>query len=75
MQGVNTMEFAAIDLGVRGATSGVFLMIILVAWLRRASNQQALLGMAMSAGGIFYAIATAPFSITCWCASPSSAWC
>lgn len=61
------MGLAAIDLGLRGATSGVFLMIILVALLRRATGQQALLGMAMSAGGVFYAIATAPFF-------PESSW-
>jgi AraC-like DNA-binding protein len=61
------MELAAIDLELRGATSGVFLMIIVVAWLRRASSQQALLGIAMSAGGMFYAIATAPYF-------PKSSW-
>lgn len=54
------MGLTAIDLGLRGATSGVFLLIVLVALLRRASGQQALLGIAMSAGGVFYAIATAP---------------
>lgn len=57
----------AIDLGLRGATSGVFLLIILATLLRRATSQQALLGMAMSAGGVFYAIATAPFF-------PKSSW-
>lgn len=61
------MELAAIDLELRGATSCVFLMIILVAWLRRAGSQQALLGIAMSAGGMFYAIATAPYF-------PKSSW-
>ncbi|WP_245444120.1 helix-turn-helix domain-containing protein [Bradyrhizobium sp. Y36] len=61
VQGVTAMGLTAIDLGLRGATSGVFLLIILVALLRRATNQQALLGMAMSAGGLFYAITTAPF--------------
>lgn len=45
----------------------MFLMIILVALLRRVTSQQALLGMAMSAGGVFYAIATAPFF-------PKSSW-
>lgn len=54
------MGLTAIDLGLRGATSGVFLLIVLAALLRRASGQQALLGIAMCAGGIFYAIATAP---------------
>ncbi len=61
------MGLTAIDLGLRGATSGVFLMIILVVLLRRATGQQALLGVAMCAGGVFYAIATAPFF-------PKSSW-
>jgi len=61
------MGLTAIDLGLRGATSGVFLLIILVALMRGASSQQAWLGMAMSAGGVFYAIATAPFF-------PKSSW-
>ena len=58
---MNGLELTAIDLGLRGATSGVFLLIILATLLRRATSRQALLGMAMSAGGVFYAIATAPF--------------
>ncbi|KRQ01999.1 AraC family transcriptional regulator [Bradyrhizobium manausense] len=61
------MGLTAIDLGLRGAASGVFLLIILVALQRRATSQQALLGMAMSAGGAFYAIATAPYF-------PKSSW-
>ncbi|MBR0826531.1 AraC family transcriptional regulator [Bradyrhizobium manausense] len=61
------MGLTAIDLGLRGATSGVFLLIILVTLQRRATNQYALLGMAMSAGGIFYAITSAPFF-------PKSSW-
>jgi AraC-like DNA-binding protein len=51
----------AIDLGLRGAASGVFLLIVLVALQRRAVNQNTLLGIAMCAGGVFYAIVTAPF--------------
>lgn len=51
----------AIDLGFRGAASGVFLLIALVTLQRRVTNQNALLGIAMSAGGMFYAIVTAPF--------------
>lgn len=47
------MGLTAIDLELRGGASGVFLMIILVALLRRVTSQQALLGMAMSAGGVF----------------------
>lgn len=66
-QGVNAMGLTAIDLGLRGAVSGVFLLIIVVALMRRATGQQALLGMAMAAGGMFYAIATAPFF-------PKSSW-
>lgn len=61
------MGLTAIDLGLRGATSGVFLLIILATLLRGATSQHALLGMAMSAGGVFYAIATAPFF-------PKSSW-
>ena len=57
----------AIDLGLRGATSGVFLLIILVTLQRRMTSPQALLGMAMSAGGVFYAITTAPYF-------PKSSW-
>ncbi|MGY3407221.1 AraC-like DNA-binding protein/multisubunit Na+/H+ antiporter MnhB subunit [Bradyrhizobium sp. GM5.1] len=57
---VNATGLTAIDLGLRGAASGVFLLIVLVALLRRATGQQALLGIAMCAGGMFYAIATAP---------------
>lgn len=55
------MGLTAIDLGFRGAASGVFLLIALVALQRRATNQNALLGIAMCAGGMFYAIVTAPF--------------
>lgn len=51
----------AIDLGLRGAASGVFLLIVLVALQRRAANQNAFLGIAMCAGGAFYAIVTAPY--------------
>jgi AraC-like DNA-binding protein len=57
---VTATGLTAIDVGLRGAASGVFLLIVLVALLRRATGQQALLGIAMCAGGIFYAIATAP---------------
>ena len=50
------MGLTAIDLGFRGAASGVFLLIVLVALQRRAVNQNILLGIAMCAGGVFYAI-------------------
>ncbi|MDN3279048.1 helix-turn-helix domain-containing protein [Frankia sp. RB7] len=55
------MGLTAIDLGFRGAASGVFLLIVLVALQRRAVNQNTYLGIAMCAGGVFYAIVTAPF--------------
>jgi AraC-like DNA-binding protein len=67
MQVVNGMGLTAIDLGLRGAASGVFLLIILVALLRRWTHQNALLGMAMAAGGVFYAITSAPYF-------PKSSW-
>src|SRR3954451_6609503 len=60
IRAVTATGLSAIDLGLRGAASGVFLLIVLVALLRRATGQQALLGIAMCAGGMFYAIATAP---------------
>jgi AraC-like DNA-binding protein len=60
MQIVNAVGLTAIDLGLRGAASGVFLMIVLMVLQRRASNQLAVLGTAMAAGGAFYAIVTAP---------------
>jgi AraC-like DNA-binding protein len=61
MRIVNAVGLTAVDLGLRGAASGVFLLIILVALQRRVTNQNALLGIAMCAGGVFYAIVTAPF--------------
>lgn len=64
---VNAMGLTAIDLGLRGAACGVFLLIVLAALQRRLANQHALLGIAMCAGGIFYAIVTAPnFPKTAW---------
>src|SRR5205809_643221 len=67
MQIVNAMGLTAIDLGLRGAASGVFLMIVIVVLQRRATNQNALLGIALCAGGAFYAVVTAPFF-------PKSSW-
>jgi AraC-like DNA-binding protein len=55
------MGLTAIDLGFRGAASGVFLLIVLVVLQRRAANQNSFLGIAMCAGGMFYAIVTAPY--------------
>lgn len=69
---VNAMGLTAVDLGLRGAASGVFLMIVVVAIQRGALNQHALVGMAMAAGGAFYAIVTAPFfpQSSLWWTSP-----
>lgn len=55
------MGLVAIDLGLRGAASGVFLLIVLMVLQCRAANQNAFLGIAMCAGGAFYAIVTAPY--------------
>jgi AraC-like DNA-binding protein len=66
------MGLTAIDVGLRGAASGVFLMIVLVALQSRAVTQHSLLVMAMCAGGAFYAIVTAPFfpKASLWWTSP-----
>ena len=55
------MSLTALDLGLRGAASGLFLMMVLVLLQLRPTNRNILLGMAMAAGGAAYAIATAPF--------------
>jgi AraC-like DNA-binding protein len=55
------MGLTALDLGLRGAASGLFLMMALLLMRLRPTNQHILLGMVMSAGGAAYAIATAPF--------------
>ena len=58
---MNDMSLTALDLGLRGAASGLFLMMVLLLLQMRPTNRNILLGMAMSAGGAAYAIATAPF--------------
>ncbi|MGY8665284.1 helix-turn-helix domain-containing protein [Bradyrhizobium sp. UFLA05-109] len=55
------MGLTALDLGLRGAASGVFLLMVLVLLRLRPFNKHVLLGIAMSAGGAAFAIATAPF--------------
>jgi AraC-like DNA-binding protein len=60
------MGLIALDLGVRGATSGLFLMMLLVLLNLRPSNAKIKLGAAMAAGGMAYAIATAPFVPKQW---------
>jgi AraC-like DNA-binding protein len=69
---MTTMGLTAIDLGLRGAASGVFLMMVLVLLRLRPVNRHVILGIAMSAGGAAYAIATAPFipKSTLWWTMP-----
>jgi AraC-like DNA-binding protein len=55
------MGLVALDLGLRGAASGVFLLMVLVLLRLRPTNRNIMLGMAMAAGGVAFAIATAPF--------------
>jgi AraC-like DNA-binding protein len=60
------MGLTALDLGVRGAVSGLFLMIVLVLLRLRPSNTKIRLGAAMAGGGAAYAVATAPFVPKSW---------
>jgi AraC-like DNA-binding protein len=60
------MGLIALDLGVRGAASGLFLMILLVLLKLRPSNAKIRLGAAMAAGRAAYAVATAPFVPKPW---------
>jgi AraC-like DNA-binding protein len=58
---VNEIGLTALDPGLRGAASGLFLMMMLVLLQLRPTNRNIILGMAMAAGGAAYVIATAPF--------------
>ena len=58
------MGLTALDLGLRGAASGLFLMMVLVLVRLRPTNRHIILGMALAAGGAAYAVATAPFTPT-----------
>ncbi len=58
---MNDIGLTALDLGLRGAASGLFVMMVLVLIRVRPSNCYAILGLLMSAGGAAFAIATAPF--------------
>jgi AraC-like DNA-binding protein len=67
------MEVAALDLGLRGAAAGLFLMLMVVVLVRgRPLQTIRLLGAAMAASGAAYAIATAPFvpKATLWWSFP-----
>ena len=58
---VHDIGLTALDLGLRGAASGLFTMMVLVLIRLRPANPHAVLGLVMSAGGAGFAIATAPF--------------
>jgi len=62
----------ALDIGLRGATSGLFLMMVLVLLRLGLVNRHVFLGIVMSLGGAGYAIATAPFipKSTLWWTMP-----
>jgi AraC-like DNA-binding protein len=67
------MGLIALDLGVRGAAAGLFLMLLVVILVRsRPFNAIRLLGAAMAAVSAFYAIATAPYvpKTTLWWTLP-----
>jgi AraC-like DNA-binding protein len=56
------MGLTALDLGVRGATAGLFLMMAVVVLARgRPLDAIKLLGVAMAVAGAAYAVVTAPF--------------
>jgi AraC-like DNA-binding protein len=70
---VTGMAIIALDLGLRGAAAGLFLMLLAVILVRsRPFNAIRLLGAAMAASSAFYAIATAPYvpKTTLWWSLP-----
>jgi AraC-like DNA-binding protein len=58
---VNETDLTALNLGLRGAASGLFLMMVLVLLRFRPTNRHIILGIALAAGSAAYAVATAPF--------------
>ena len=59
---MDSMGVTALDLGLRGAAAGLFVMMMVVVLVRvRPLDTIKLLGTAMAAGGAAYAIVTAPF--------------
>lgn len=58
---MNASGLTALDLGLRGAASGLFVMMVLVLLRLRPANRNIVLGVAMSVGGAAFAIATAPY--------------
>ncbi|UFZ03446.1 helix-turn-helix domain-containing protein [Bradyrhizobium ontarionense] len=69
---MNGIGLTALDLGLRGAASGLFVMMVLVLLRLRPATPHAILGLVMSAGGAGFAIATAPFipTTTFWWTLP-----
>jgi AraC-like DNA-binding protein len=55
------MGLTALDLGLRGAVSGLFLMMVLVLLQLRPTNRHIILSIALATGVAAYAVATAPF--------------
>jgi AraC-like DNA-binding protein len=67
------MGLIALDLGLRGAAAGLFLMLMVVILVRvHPFSSMKLLGAAMAATGAFFAIATAPYvpKTTLWWTLP-----
>ena len=58
---MNEIGLTALDLGLRGAASGLFLMMVLVLLRLRPANRHIILAVALAAGTVTYAVATAPF--------------
>ena len=58
---LTSIEITALDLGLRGATAGIFLMILAVKLRTRPLTTINGLAAAMSIGGAAYMIVTAPF--------------
>ena len=73
VQTADSMETIALDLGLRGAVAGLFLMMTAVTVVRvRPLDTIKWLGAAMAASGALYAIVTAPFvpKATVWWIMP-----
>ena len=80
---MGSMEATALDLGLRGATAGLFLMMVVVIVVRvRPLDTIKWLGTAMAASGAAYAIVSAPYvpkAAVWWtmpilCANPVLVW-
>jgi AraC-like DNA-binding protein len=63
---LHNIGLMALDLGVRGAAAGLFLMIVIVLLRIRPVNAIIVLSMALAAAGAAYAIVTAPFFPKQW---------